>query len=143
MEPAHSSHPVVAVSQVMDVAAPDASADRISLLARLVSQREYTAAELAYAAKELPFDDFLNNKLRYGKPIMPADFERVIDEVRTKRRLMDRRIPESQLDELLMELPELDRSDFGQCGYDHNDRPLYVLETGQHKAETLQQSSDR
>ena len=69
---ADSTHPVVAVSQVMDVAAPDAPADRISLLARLIAQRGYTAAELAYAAQELPFDDYLNSKLRYGKPIMPV-----------------------------------------------------------------------
>jgi len=124
---ADSTHPVVAVSQVMDVAAPDASADRISLLARLISQRGYTAAELAYAAQELPFDDYLNSKLRYGKPIMPADFERVIEQVRTKRRLIGERIPEGKLDEVLLDIDSLCRDDFGVCAYDSNGQPLYTM----------------
>lgn len=127
MQKADKTHPVVAVSQVMDVAAPDASADRISLLARLIAQRGYTAAELAYAAQELPFDDYLNDKLRYGKTIMPADFERVIERVRVKRRLIGQKIPESKLDELLLDLPDLSRDDFGQCGFDGNGNAVYVM----------------
>lgn len=111
----------------MDVAAPDAPADRISLLARLIAQRGYTAAELAYAAQELPFDDYLNSKLRYGKPIMPADFERVIEQVRTKRRLLGERIPESQLDEVLLDVDGLSRGDFGVCAYDSNGQPIYTM----------------
>ena len=127
MAKAHDTHPVVAVSQVMDVAAPDASGDRISLLARLISQRGYTAAELAYAAQELPFDDYLNDKLRYGKSILPADFERVIGQIRQKRRLIGQKIPERKLDELLLDLPDLSREDFGRCGFDSKGHPQYIM----------------
>jgi len=127
MVPAENSHPVVAVSQVMDVAAPDASADRISLLARLISQRGYTAAELAYAAQELPFDEYLNDKLRYGKSIMPADFERVIKQVRKKRSLLGKKLTEQKMEELVMELPDLKRSDFGVCSRNSKDDPIFIL----------------
>jgi len=116
------------VSMIVSLVEPDADEDRVSVLTRYLSAQDYTDAEIRYAARELPKDEHLDAKMRYGKPLTPADFERVIGRVRKLRRVLgQQRIPEKRVDALVDEMDKLSRGDFGQCGFDANDNPVYTI----------------
>jgi hypothetical protein len=124
--PAERSHVTAAVSHVLAACEPGAQSERVALFARMVALRCYTAAELAYAAQELPFDQVVNDKLRFNRPVMPADFERIIKLHRKKRAKLRRAMPLADAEELAMEFPdELSIEHFHCTGFDDDNRALY------------------
>jgi len=117
-----------AVGMIVSLVEPDADPGRVQVLSQYLMAQDYTDAEVRYAARELPKDEHLDAKMRYGKPLTPADFERVIGRIRKLRRVLSQqRIPEKRVDALISEMPELIREDFGQMGFDGNDNPVYTL----------------
>ena len=125
-EPATGTQAARAVTVVHLVYDQPISDDRAAMFTRMIAKRGYTAAELAYAAQQMPFDEEVNDKVRYGRPIMPADFEQCIRKVRRTRSMLRRPISQSQVDELCDEWPETLTPDaFGCCGYDDYNNPLY------------------
>lgn len=103
----------------------------VKMIRLRVEQKRWGAPELAYAAIEIPFDAVVSDKLRFNRLVMPADFERIIDEhrqmrrrlslpmtVREKRRLIERYGPSSGQD-------EIDPASFHICDFDRDDQPLY------------------
>lgn len=116
------------VATIVVLVEPEMDDRRIDVLSRFLSAQDYTDAEIRYAARELPKDEHLDAKMRYGKPLTPADFERVIGRVRRLRKVLDQNwIPEKCVQDLVEEMPELNRDDFGQIGFDANDNPVYTL----------------
>jgi len=116
------------VSLVVGLVEPRADADQTQVLTTYLMAQDYTDAEIRYAARELPKDEHLDAKMRYGKPLTPADFERVISRVRKLRKVLSQqRIPEKRMDALIEEMPELSREDFGQMGFDANDNAVYTI----------------
>lgn len=118
------------VTQIALLVEPDVSEKRINALSLFLRRQDYTDAEIRYAAGELPKDKHLDNKMRYGKPLTPADFERVIDKIRkTRKVLTQKRIPENKVGDLVEEIDELKREDFGQMGFDGKDNPVYTVKS--------------
>lgn len=124
--PATTKHVTQAVTHVLALCEPDAPENRIVLFCRMVASRRYTAAELAYAMRELPFDEAVDRKLQFNRPVMPADFERIIRSIRKKRARLNRTMWLADAEELVMDFPEeLDILHFHCWNYDENNRPLY------------------
>jgi hypothetical protein len=97
---------------------------RTGMLARLVRMRGYSRAELLLAAQTVPFDP--RSGTNYGRGLNAADLERVIDESRTIRAMLDRMLTERQMFDICGKYPQDLRPDmFGICGYDATDRPFY------------------
>jgi len=104
---------------------PGASEERTAFLARLLSTREYSKAELALVMKELPFDPEASHN--YNQGLNPADVERIISEHRTLRARLTQRITSEQRDDLIAEAPgEIDPDDFECAGFDEHDNPLWL-----------------
>lgn len=125
-EPASRETIASTVGMVVSLVEPDADDDRVQVLTRYLCSQDYTEAEIRYAARELPKDEHLDNKMRYGKPMTPADFERVIKrsrKVRSKlRKSMDR---DTMLEMIEME-PALSEEDFGKR-HDRDNNTVYKL----------------
>jgi hypothetical protein len=116
------------VGTIVALVEPSADPDRVQVLSQYLMAQDYTDAEIRYAARELPKDEHLDAKMRYGKPLTPADFERVISRIRRLRSVLSQqRIPEDRVQGLVEEMPELSREDFGQMGFDGQDNPVYTL----------------
>lgn len=116
------------VGMIVALVEPSADPDRVQVLSQYLMAQDYTDAEIRYAARELPKDEHLDAKMRYGKPLTPADFERVISRIRKLRSVLSQqRIPEGRVQGLVEEMSELSREDFGQMGFDANDDPVYTL----------------
>ena len=115
-----------AVSSVLALYQPEAQAEQIAVLMRLVSRRGYSKAELAYAVEELAFDETMNEKLRYKAPVTPADFERVIKASREHRAALSTPQRDTKVRELLSKYPELEREKFKQCKFDEFNNPLFL-----------------
>lgn len=104
---------------------PDAAPGRAGLIANLLALRDYTRAELLLAMQRVPFDERASHI--YGRGLNVADVERVVKEHRKLRTMLTRQLTDFQLRRLCDEFPtELHPDHFGICGYDADDRPLYV-----------------
>lgn len=116
-----------AVSIVLTCIQPNFGAAQAAMLCRMVADRGYTKAELALAAKELPFDEVMNSKLRFDNPVIPADFERVIKAHREQVAALRTPQTQSGMFKLLQKYPELERENFKVCGYQPGEdgAPLY------------------
>lgn len=122
---ASTSHVTASVSFVLGACEPNADDKRVALFTRMVLARGYAAAELAYAARELPYDDVVNDKLRFNRPVMPADFERLIKDIRKKRAKLKGSMRLSEAEELVMAFPgDLEIDHFHVCGFDERNREL-------------------
>ena len=88
--------------------------------------RGYSRAELEYAMTELAFDSAMNDKLRFNKPVTPADFERVITGNRKHRAALRTPQRDTEIRKLLAKYPELKRENFKQCGFDEFNNPLFL-----------------
>ena len=104
---------------------PDASKDRSRLIGCLMAMRDYTRAELLLAMQRVPFDSRASHN--YGRGFNAADVERVVAEHRKLRAMLTRTLTDFQRRKLCDEFPtEIHPDHFGVCGYDADDRPLYV-----------------
>jgi hypothetical protein len=126
--PATREQVAQAVMTTTALVEPAIDDSRLQALVAFLASEDYSEAEIAYAARELPKDEHLDAKMRYGKPLTPADFERIISRVRSLRKVLSQqRIPEKRMDALINEVPELCREDFGQMGFDVNSDPVYTI----------------
>ena len=116
-----------AVTVVVAMHLPGTEDGDVQKLARMVAQRGYSQAELAFAASELLYDAVLSKRLQFPDVrIVPADFERVIVEHRRMRRQLTMMLREIDMNRLVMDYPShLSLEDFGVCGFDSFDQPLY------------------
>lgn len=111
---------MVAFSHLYDTPQPDRIAVLTGYLAR------YTGAELAYVLRELPYDAELAKKRRFGGHLGPSDFERIARKRADLICKLDMPITERQMYKLIEEWPrDLHIKDFGCCGYDSNNYPMY------------------
>ena len=118
-----------AVGTVVSLVEPSADEERVQVLAQYLLARDYTDAEIRYAARELPRDEHLDNKMRYGKPLTPADFERVIGKTRRIRASLQTTMDRDTMMEMIGMIPELEREDFG-TRHDENNQPVFLLKSG-------------
>jgi len=126
--PATREDASVVVATIAILVEPSADERRVEAMSSYLARQDYSKAELAYAANELPRDEHLDAKMRYGKPFTPADVERVVSKIRKVRGLLQRkRIPEAELQSIIREVDALTEDDFGVCGRDAQDRPVYTL----------------
>jgi len=95
---------VLKVSYLME---PDMETERFKVLVQYLADQQYTAGELAYAADELPRDQQLDQKIRYGGRLTPADFERKVKEARLTKERLDKRMSEATKDRVLELEPAL------------------------------------
>lgn len=124
-------HPARARGSEGDVKSPSAArsalADEARRLGALLAAR-YSWSEVVYAVREMPYDEVLDQKRRFGDTLTAADFERIVRRRARLTQALARRITEQELDALLDEWPrELRRDDFACCGYDRHDNRVYVL----------------
>ena len=100
---------------------PDMEPDRLKALVEYISVQGWSAEQLAHAADVLPRDQKLDEKIRYGGRITPADFERVIMEV--EEVLEKVKVPmDARHMRLMIQLePALSREDFEQLKQPHNE----------------------
>jgi len=115
-----------AVGTVISLVEPDADAERVQVLAQYLLAQDYTDAEIRYAARELPRDEHLDNKMRYGKPLTPADFERVINQSRRLRASLQTTMDRDTMMEMIELIPSLTREDFG-TRHDERNQPVFLL----------------
>ena len=126
LEPATPEQAAEAVSMILMMTDQNQSDERVAMFNRMIAGRGYSRAELAWAAREMPFDEQVNDKIRYRQPITPADFEAVVKRIRKTRSKLKRPITQKQVDELCDEYPDaLSPEHFGCCGYDDYNNPLY------------------
>ena len=119
-----------AVAFVLAAVEPGTSQQRMSAFAALIGLRtqhkRWGAAELALAALELPFDAVVGDKVRFNRPVLPADFERVIAGHRRLRRTLRDPMSASERRRLIEHGgSEIDASGFRVCGHDEKNQPLY------------------
>jgi hypothetical protein len=122
--PEQAADAVTAV-EVMTPAQMDDEA--ISELVQMVARREYSEAELAYAAREMMYDEELTKELtsyRDEPTLYPSDFHRFVEEIREMRRRLECVIDRHEMNRLIHEF-DLSRSDFGVAGYTVKDKPLF------------------
>ena len=115
---------------VLATVEPGASDERVQMFARMIHHRarrnRWGEAELAWAALELPFDTVVNDKLRFNRPVMPADFERLVEEIRSLRCSLRFPMSARQRQKLIERYAgEIDSSRFHVCGFDRDNQPLY------------------
>jgi hypothetical protein len=102
---------------------PAAGPDRIAGVARLLSTRSYTTAELLAAMRDLPFDPEASHN--YGRGLNLADVERIVARYRQRRARLRQSITAATRDDLLAECSDLDPEDFHCCGFDERNAELY------------------
>lgn len=122
--------------EVMEAAAflitavePEASDQRVQMIARLLKMRDYTRAELLLVMRELPFDsDAAHN---YGRGLNPADVERIIQANREIRAKATKLMSSQERDELIAKCPDrVDPDDFHLSTYNSYDEPLWAYNPG-------------
>lgn len=114
------------VTMITALVEPDADKNRVSTLVSYLLSQDYTEAEIRYAAQELPKDEHLDNKMRYGKPLTPADFERVIKRSRKVRAKLRKDMDRDTMIEMIEMEPALSRDDFGKR-HDNDNNTVYKL----------------
>jgi len=114
------------LAMVVSLVEPSADADRVQVLTRYLTAQDYTEAEIKYVADQLPKDEHLDNKMRYGKPLTPADFERVIKRCRKLRARWKKEMDRDTMLELIEMEPSLTRDDFGER-LDRDNNRVYLL----------------
>lgn len=114
------------VTMITALVEPDADKNRVSTLVSYLLSQDYTEAEIRYAAEELPKDEHLDNKMRYGKPLTPADFERVINRSRKVRAKLRKDMDRDTMIEMIEMEPRLSRDDFGKR-HDKDNNTVYKL----------------
>lgn len=115
-----------AVGTIVSLVEPDADTDRVQVLTQYLLSQDYSDAEIRYAANELPKDEHLDAKMRYGKPLTPADFERVIKRCRKVRAQWKQEMDRDTMVELIEMEPRLSREDFGKR-HDRDNNTVYML----------------
>lgn len=128
--PSKPHHAQAAVSLVVAMLDPGEEERQVVQLVQMVAKRGYSVAELAFAANELLYDETLARRLSYpegrNQGITPADFERVIVGHRRLRKQLTMPLRQIDVNRLVMEYPgQLSLEDFGVCGFDGMDQPLY------------------
>jgi hypothetical protein len=101
--------------------------ESISELVQMVARRDYSEAELAYATREMMYDQELTKELtsyREEPTLYPSDFHRFVEEIREMRRQLECVIDRHEMNRLIQEF-DLSRSDFGVAGYTVKDKPLF------------------
>jgi len=111
---------------------PEANANRVATLTRLVAMQDYTRAELLLALRKLPTMN------AYGQGFRLDLLHQLVEESRNVRRIighpMDgrdgakpRKLTERQMFDACQTYPEHFRTDdFRVCDYDVQNRPFYV-----------------
>lgn len=130
--PAEREHVAEAVTTTTVLVEPSISDTRVQALIAFLSEEGYSAAEMAYAARELPKDEHLDAKMRYGKPLTPSDFERVIKRSRKVRAKWRQSMGYDTMVEMIEMTPELSREDFGHR-HDSDNRTVYMLKADARK----------
>jgi len=111
---------VMKVAYLME---PDMEDGRARALVEYISDRDWTAEELAHAADVLPRDDQLDQKIRYGGNLTPADFERVVQAIRELSESIKQPMEAKQMRRAIQLEPGLERSDFKQTRQPQHEGP--------------------
>ena len=116
-----------AMLKVVYLMEPDMEGDRFRAMVQYLADQDYTAAELAFAAGRLPRDPELDEKIRYGGRVTPADFERVISGNRRLRSRIKKPMFRGQAEEAIELEPELTWGDFERQSRPHDDEDRWVV----------------
>lgn len=107
---------------------PDMSSERLQAMVAYVADEGWSAAELAHAAERLPRDERLDEKIRYGGRLTPADFERVIEGAKEVAETIKQPLTAEQMERAIELEPELSRSDFSRQSRPHDDHDRWLLD---------------
>lgn len=113
---------------------PDMSEARLRALIQYVADQDWTQAELFHAAERLPRDEHLDQKIRYGGRLTPADFDRIIEGTKKIADQIDKPLTRQQMIEAVDLEPALSRSDFRRESRPQHDEDRWIL-----KAEPLRE----
>ena len=101
------------------------SEHRVKVIAQELEDRGYTEEELQYMRKAMPFDQDIRDALRYNRPLLPADFDAVIQKRKKQQAALTSKITAQDMERLLREHTELKRSGFKCVGYKDGNTKLY------------------
>ena len=101
------------------------SEHRVKVIAQELEERGYTQEELQYMRKAMPFDQDIRDALRYNRPLLPADFDAVIQKRKKQQAVLSRKITAQKMEKVLEEHPDLERDHFRCVSYDSQNRKLY------------------
>lgn len=107
---------------------PDMSSERLQALVAYVADQDWSQAELAHAADRLPRDQRLDEKIRYGGRLTPADFERVIEGAKEVAETIKRPLTKRQMERAIELEPQLTRPDFTRQKRPHDDEDRWLLD---------------
>lgn len=125
-QPASPEMVSTAISMVLAIWEPDADGDRVPTLRSLIRERGYGQAELAFAARELLYDEKVDRKRQFDNPITVADFERHIVRLKRLRSRLQQKLRLEAVNDLIADWPDLiSWDDFGICDYTAANTPLY------------------
>lgn len=126
-EPASEDLVTASVTQVFTDVQMGASPGLIGRTVVLVSERGYTAAEIAYAVQEMKYDQALDKKLSFPDgELSAADFDRVVSDLRRLRHALTMQLRMEDVNRWVERFPNLlSVDDFGICGYTSAETPLY------------------
>jgi len=106
---------------------PDMASERLQALVAYVADQNWSPAELSHAAERLPRDQQLDQKIRYGGRLTPADFERVIQGAKAVAETIKQPLTRDQMERAIELEPELDRTDFTRQKRPHDDNDRWLL----------------
>jgi hypothetical protein len=107
---------------------PDMSSERLQALVAYVADQDWSQAELAHAADRLPRDQRLDEKIRYGGRLTPADFERVIEGAKEVAETIKKPLTARQMERAIELEPQLTRPDFTRQNRPHDDEDRWLLD---------------
>ena len=119
----------LALLRVAYLMEPDMGSDRLRALVEYVADQDWTATELSHAADVLPRDDQLDQKIRYGGNLTPADFDRVIEEIRGLAEGIKKPMGKAKMRRVIQLEPGITRDDFERVSQPHTDDPDPVMLT--------------
>ena len=102
---------------------PDMSNDRFRALVEYLADQDWTNEELTHAANVLPKDQQLDQKIRYGGRLTPADWERIISGIRSIAESIKMPLTKEQMEQAIQLEPGLSRGDFKKTSQPHDDEP--------------------
>lgn len=117
-----------AVLKVAYLMEPDMSGARLQALVSYLADQGWSAAELTLAADRLPRDDRLDQKIRYGGRLTPADFGRVIEGAEEVADSIKQPLTAEQMEKAVDLEPDLTRSDFRRQKRPHDDEDRWLLQ---------------
>ena len=108
-----------AVSTITTLIEPDASEERVAVLARWIAEQDYSAAEIRMVEREAPKAN------HYGKFIRIDVLHGIVERSRRLRSMLDRVLTGEEVSKLCSAHPDVTPLDFACASFDRFNNPLW------------------